>query len=246
MKKCVRCGTRFDDSVLRCPNCQLYLIKDTVGDMISGGTVRTSGRTSARDPDPPMQGSAPALNPSVSGSARLKRGRVEPVSGGDRTNAPSPGSKNSGSGFRPSGETASAPINAPADSGYSGRQRTRSRAPRRLLRRIMPALRYVLLAVLILISILFIELHWDVVYGVIQCCIIGGIVGGILLTWLSAVGHHYSIEATIVGIIGGMVVSCILTYNLFDVASGLGALLTALAPCIIIVVGILYLIRSLW
>lgn len=106
-------------------------------------------------------------------------------------------------------------------------------------------LRYAIPTILILISILLIALHWDVVYGVIQCCIIGGIVGGILLTGLSVAGHHYSQEATIVGIIGGMVVSCILTYNLFDVTSGLGALLTALGPCIIIFVGVLYLIRSL-
>jgi len=109
----------------------------------------------------------------------------------------------------------------------------------------MPALRYALPAVLILASVQFIALNWDVVYGVIRCCIIGGIVGGCLLTGLSAVGHHYSLEATIVGIIGGMVLSCILTYNLFDVSSGLGALLYALGPCIIIVVGILIMIRSL-
>ena len=171
---------------------------------------------------------------------------MEPVTGGDVTDMSSPGLRGSGSGgYRPSGETARAPDDASVDAGRSGRRRTRSRDLRRLLRRIMPALRYAIPAALILISILFIVLHWNVVYGVIQCCIIGGIVGGILLTWLSAAGHHYSLEATIVGIIGGMVVSCILTYNLFDAASGLGALLIALGPCIITVVGILYLIRSL-
>lgn len=246
MKKCVRCGTRFDDSALKCPDCQLYLIKDTVGDMTFGDdTARTSRRTSVHDPDPSMRGSSSASSPPAHGGARPRRSRVEPVTGGVVTDTSSPRSRGRGSGFRPSGETTRTPDDASADSGRFGWRRTRSRDLHRLLRRIMPALRYAIPAALILISILFIVLHWDVVYGVIHCCIIGGIVGGILLTWLSAAGHHYSLEATIVGIIGGMVVSCILTYNLFDAASGLGALLTALGPCIITVVGILYLIRSL-
>lgn len=64
MKKCVRCGTRFEDSVLKCPDCQLYLIKDTVGDMTFGDDIaRTGRRTSVHDPDPSMRGNMSASPP---------------------------------------------------------------------------------------------------------------------------------------------------------------------------------------
>ena len=248
MKKCVKCGRRFDDSALKCPDCQLYLIKDTVSDMTSGvGSAQTGKRTSARDTAPPTQ--ERAFTASGSGSARPKRGRVEPINGEGGTTVSSPftdsrnGSRNPGSGFRPSRETAGAPANPFAASGRSGMRRTRSRNLLRALRHVVSALRYALPMLLMLASVLFIALNWDVVYGVIQCCIIGGIVGGCLLTGLSAVGHHFSPEATIVGIIGGMVLSCILTYNLFDVTSELGALLYALSPCIIVVACIHFMIR---
>ena len=235
MKKCVRCGSRFEDSVLKCPNCQLYLIKDTVGD-----TMQTGKDTFAHTSKASIQGTPP-----ISSDNRRKRGRVEPVVGSGIPDAPPPISVNSGGGFRPSKETAKAPLDVPTDTGQSRLRNHRSLTVHRLLRPVFSALRYVFPVALILASILFIALNWDIVYEVIQCCLIGAIVGGILLTWISTVGHHYSIEAVIMGMIGGMVLACILTYNLFGVASQLGALLTALGPSIIMVIGILLLIRSL-
>lgn len=235
MKKCVRCGTRYADSVLKCPVCQLYLIKDTVGD-----TFQTGRDTPARTSKPAMQG-----NSSASSDARPKRGRVEPVIGSVTPDAPPPESVNPSGGFRPSGETAKAPIGVPTDSSRSKLWNSRSRYFRRFLRPVLSVFRYVFPVALILASIIFIALNWNIVYEVIQCCLIGAIVGGILLTWISVAGHHYSTEAVIMGMIGGMILACILTYNLFGVASQLGALLTALGPSIIMVLGILLLIRSL-
>lgn len=235
MKKCVRCGIRFDDSVLKCPDCQLYLIQDTLGDILLTGRD-----TPVSPPKPSIRGHA-----SASGVTRPRRGRVEPVNGSGIPDAPPPESVNPSGGFRPSRETARTPVDVPADSGRAGVRNSQSRNLRRFLRPVLSALQYAFPVALILASILFIALNWDTVYEVIQCCLIGAIVGGILMTWVSMAGHHYSTEATVMGMIGGMVLACILTYNLFGVASQLGALLTALGPSIIMVVGILLLIRSL-
>lgn len=249
MKKCVKCGARYEDTVVKCPECQLYLIKDTVSDMQSdSGAARARTGRSVRNPDSLVRGRSSVPRQSQAGNGpsvnRPKRGRVEPVGGIGETDASLSGSGNTRGGFRLSGETAQAPASNPTTSNHTSRRRNRGRDLRRILRRGMPALRYIVPAALILTSILFITLHWNVIYRVIQCCVIGGIVGGILLTWLSAIGHHYSPEATLVGVIGGMLLACILNYDLFGVASKLGELIVALGPCIIIIAGIIYLIRS--
>lgn len=33
MKKCVKCGTKYDDSEVICPKCNMYLIKDVISDL---------------------------------------------------------------------------------------------------------------------------------------------------------------------------------------------------------------------
>ena len=33
MKKCVKCGTKYDDSEVICPKCNMYLITDVLSDL---------------------------------------------------------------------------------------------------------------------------------------------------------------------------------------------------------------------
>lgn len=239
MKKCVKCKRKYDDSVLKCPKCDRYLLKDTIADTRMGDTAQSAQRGSAHDPNGASRGNAFASRSSAFDNPSSKRRRVEPVDRYEETDTSSPQLRDSGEGFRPSTE----PVWTASGSFEQRKPKGRTRS--KLLRRIILVLRYTLPAALILVSILFIVLHWNIIYDLIQHCIIGGMLGGVLLTFLSIRGHRYSIEATIVGIIGGMATSCILAYNLFNVTSELGALFYALGPCLIIIAGIFYLFRSL-
>ena len=48
------------------------------------------------------------------------------------------------------------------------------------------------------------------------------------------------------GVIGGMVIGCLLKYNVFGTATGLLSLINGVGPCIIIIIGIYIAIRGMF
>ena len=51
MKKCVKCGTKYDDSEVICPKCNMYLIKDVISDLSEEPLNRFTKNTSFSSDD---------------------------------------------------------------------------------------------------------------------------------------------------------------------------------------------------
>jgi len=229
MKKCVKCDRKYDDSVLICNDCGLYLIAEVVSDL-GDDSQRSNSSTNAgrRRHVVPIEEPTPAPRTST------------------RQNNTSPRT----SGFEASSETAEAPSHSnnttsvhSSRCGSSGFRRN----SRNFIRRYYPIIRVVIPIVLLVFALIWIAANREAVSEFLQCCLISGMVGGALLTFLSArYGHHFNIDVVTGGVIGGMVVGCILKYNILGTATGLLELVNGIGPCIIIIIGIYIAIRGMF
>lgn len=230
MKKCVKCDRKYNDSVLICDDCGLYLIADVVSDL----------------------GESPPHH-DVQRNTGVRRRRVVPVEDPtteQRTSTRSNNTKPFSSGFEPSSETAD-PTNHSSNSGnapstYRSGAGFR-RAIRNFIRRYYPIIRIVIPIILLIIAVVWIAANQAIVSDFLHCCIISGIVGGALLTFLSVrFGHHFNIDVVTVGVIGGMIIGCLLKYNVFGTATDLLSLINGVGPCIIVIIGIYIAIRGMF
>lgn len=230
MKKCVKCDRKYNDSVLICDDCGLYLIADVVSDL---------------DESPPHH--------DLHRNTKGKRRRVVPVEEPTTTQRTSTRSNNSeplSSGFEASAETAD-PSNHNRNSGaapssYRSGVRFR-RAIRNFIRRYYPIIRIVIPIILLIIAVIWIAANQAIVSNFLRCCIISGIVGGALLSFLSVrFGHHFNIDVVTFGVIGGMIIGCLLKYNVFGTSTGLLSLVNGVGPCIVVIIGIYIAIRGMF
>lgn len=224
MKKCVKCNREFDDSFFVCEDCGLPLTENTVSDLID--------------------------NSSRPGSVR-RRNRVVPIDESDISDDSvfdTSFSKQT-RGFEPSDEVMDLNSN---DDVFPVRYGNRNNSileynTRHHIRRAYYVVRIIVPVLLLVVAIIWMAVNWAVVSDFIQCCLISGIVGGGLLTFLSIrYGHHFSIDAVTVGVIGGMIVGCILKYNIFESADKLSDLFIGMGPCVIIIIGIYIAVRSIF
>ena len=230
MKKCVKCDRKYNDSVLICDDCGLYLIADVVSDLGDSSPHHDTHRK-------------------TEGRRRRIVPVEEPVTT-QRTSTRSNNTKPLASGFEASSETAE-PKNNYSNSGADSSSHRSGvgcrRAIRIFIRRYYPIIRMVIPIVLLIIAVVWIAANQAIVVDFLNCCIISGIVGGALLTFLSArFGHHFNIDAVTVGVIGGMIIGCLLKYNVFGTATGLLSLINGVGPCIIVIIGIYIAIRGMF
>lgn len=229
MKKCVKCNRKFEDSNLVCKYCGLYLIADVVSDLSDHSTQEAKQSKSSG-----------------------RRNRVVPIDEPNTTNVTVCESSFSphNTGFEPSEETVDS--DSIQNRGVSNRQHNRSntgsgRNIRRFFRRYYPVFRIVIPILLLVVAIILIATNWLVVSDFLQCCLISGIIGGGLLTFLSVrFGHHFNIDVVTIGVIGGIIVGCVIKYNLFGTATGLSDLFVGMGPCIIIIIGIYVAVRGVF
>ena len=230
MKKCVKCDRKYDDSVLICEDCGLYLIADVVSDLGESSPHHNSHRnTEGR-----RQRVVPVDEPAPTSRVETRLNNSRPIS----------------SGFEASSESAEASnLNSNNTSSQISHQNGAGfrRAIRNFIRRYYPIIRIVIPIILLVIALIWIAANWTIVSAFLRCCIISGIVGGVLLTYLSVrFGHHFNVDVVTVGVIGGMVVGCLLKYNVLGTATGLSDLVNGIGPCIIIIIGIYIAIRGMF
>lgn len=89
--------------------------------------------------------------------------------------------------------------------------------------------------------------YWEVISQFLGCCLVGAIIGGITLTYLSVrFGGTFSPGAMTSGAVAGMILACVLRYNILDVGTEIIVLFEALGPLIIILLAIGMILRSLF
>ncbi len=230
MKKCVKCDRKYDDSVLICDDCGLYLIADVVSDLGES----TTHRNPHRNTEGRRRRVVPIEEPAPTHRASTRSSDTKPLSSGFEASSETaePSNHNSNSG--------SAPASYRSSVGFR-------RAIRNFIRRYYPIIRIVIPIILLVIALIWIAANWTIVSAFLRCCIISGIVGGVLLTYLSVrFGHHFNVDVVTVGVIGGMIVGCLLKYNVLGTATGLSELVNGIGPCIIIIIGIYLAIRGMF
>jgi len=230
MKKCVKCDRKYDDSVLICDDCGLYLIADVVSDLGESPPQHDTHRnTQGR-----RRRVVPVEEPTTAQRASTRSSNTKPISSGfeasSETTEPSNHNSNNGS------------YQNPHRNGVGFRCTIRN-----FIRRYYPIIRVVIPIILLVIAIIWIVANREIVGEFLQCCIISGIVGGGLLTFLSVrFGHHFNLDVVTVGVIGGMVIGCLLKYNILGTATGLSELINGIGPCIIMIIGIYIAIRGMF
>lgn len=236
MKKCVKCNRKYDDSVLVCEDCGLYLIADVVSDLAdidksinlqNNSNIQNNSTVRRRNRVVPIDDTI------------IQRDSVQHIDTSQRVGS-----------FEPSEETANThDMNDDISRESRGIRRNlgvRHRI-RRLIRRYYPITRIIIPVVFFVIAVIWIALNWAIVRDFLQCCIISGLIGGALLTFFSVrYGHHFNIDVVTAGIIGGMIIGCILNYNLLGTTTELSNLFMGLGPCLIIIFGIYLAIRGIF
>ena len=226
MKKCVKCNKKYDDSVLICDSCGLYLIEDVVSDLGNDPKTFSSSVNSNNRRRRVVPIEEP--EPSTYGSSRRQH----------NTNPRQ-------SGFEPSSETVEVP-NTSSGTASSHRRRRRNSSFVGFIRRYYPIIRIAVPIVLFIIALIWIIANWEIVSEFLQCCIISGLVGAGLLTFLSVrFGHHFNVDIMTGGAIAGIIIGCLLKYNILGTATGLYGLFMGIGPCIIMIIGIYIMFRGI-
>lgn len=183
---------------------------------------------------------------------RRNRGRMHPADddswgdgwGGFAPSEENPGDK-FGSGFRASEEEGSFwRDEESAETEERNPFRNRSRRQGRWMRRFGPLLPKVLLALLALALVVVFIVNWPVIRLFLQSMLLGAILGAALFAVLSLRGFHFGLDVIAGGAIFGMIVCCVLRYNILGVSTELGEVISALGPCLIILFGIYQCIKS--
>ena len=257
MKKCVKCGTKYDDSEVICPKCNMYLITDVLSDLSeesfnkkgfarnesffadTNSNFEEAASSRRRNPIHPID-----ENVTENDSTNFFTSAESTFSGTDTTASESASSKRRTphSSFQPSEESDDYEEES-VQPAY--RRRIRRRRFRQIMRRLLSWLRILVPVLMIVIAASLIIRNWVTVKEFLEACLVGGIIGSILLTFLSIrFGTHFNAEITITGAISGAIIGCIIRYNLLGSAADLSALLDALMPCIICCVGLYIIVRG--
>lgn len=252
MKKCIKCNKKFADSVLVCDVCGRYLIADVVSDLNENSNAAQNAPSEARASrvayDEP---SATRANRVAYDETPVTRASRVTYDEPDSTPAAVPvpqfdsydtDSAGSAGGFRPSTETVG------ADDGAWRRRPNRGTNYGRPnpIRRFLPVLRVIVPIALLIGGIVMMAANWDVVSEFLRFCLISGMIGGGLMIFIGLRSFHFNADMILIGVLGGIIVGCILRYNILGAATGLGAMISGIMPCIIMVVGIYIMIRGLF
>ena len=220
MKKCAACQTTYSDDTMRCPECGLFLIPDLVSDL--DNKHATSRRTFTRR----TEGHA------ASEPTQERRGRPS-------------------STLKPGERISSTNSVTSQPSGRNRRVRTeRHGVPHqrggliRLLIRLRPYLRYIVPSIFIIIATIVIVIKWAAIKPVLTCIGVGAVIGGGIAIYLTR--RHFNPDAVTAGAVIGAILACVFQYNILDIGTELGALLYALGPVCIMLLGIGYMLRSIW
>lgn len=184
---------------------------------------------------------------------RRNRGRMHPAdddSWGDGWGGFAPSEENigdeSGCGFWTSKEESSWRDEESAESEERNPFRNRSRGRGRWVRRFGPLLPGVLLGLLALALVVVFIVNWQVIRLFLQSMLLGAILGAVLFAVLSLRGVHFGIDVIAGGAIFGMIVCCVLRYNILGVNTEIGEVISALGPCLILLFGIYQCIKSIF
>lgn len=220
MKKCAACQTTYSDDIMRCPECGLFLISDLVSDFNNHPTSRRKTFTRRNDGNTTSE---PIQRPGVKTSSTLKPGERVVSSNPDTSQQ-----FGRNSGVRTGGS------NSPHPRGGCIR----------FLIRAIPYLRYIIPCVLIIIALVVIIINWATIKPVLTCIGVGAIIGGVIAIYLT--GRHFNPDAVTAGAVIGAILACVFQYNILDIGTELGALIYALGPVCIMLLGIGYMLRSIW
>lgn len=114
----------------------------------------------------------------------------------------------------------------------------------RWMRRFGPLLPGVLLGLLALALVVVFILNWPVIRLFLQSMLMGAILGAALFAVLSLRGFHFGLDVIAGGAIFGMIVCCVLRYNILGVNTEIGEIISAFGPCLILLFGIYLCIKS--
>lgn len=215
MKKCVKCGTKYDDSEVICPKCNRYLITDVLSDLSEKsfnkkGFVRNESffadtnsnfekATSSRRKNPihPVD-----ENVTEDNSTRFFTSAESTFSGTDTAASESDSSRRRRNRVHPVEEASnSEPVKRTSSSLFQPseesdnyeeesvqpvyRRRIRRRRFRQIMRRLLSWLRILVPVLMIVIAASLIIRNWVTVKEFLEACLVGGIIGSVLLTFLS-------------------------------------------------------------
>lgn len=221
MKKCAACQTTYSDDTMRCPECGLFLIPDLVSDLDntrSSSNRRTFTRRTGSDTTSSQTQQTRARTPSA-----LKLGeRLGPTN--SDTNQPS----------RRNRDVRSGGGHVPHRRGWLIRT----------LIRLRPYLRYIIPSILVLLALITIITNWTVIKPVLTCIGVGAVIGGGIAIYLTR--RHFNPDAVTAGAVIGAILACVFQYNILNIGTEIGALLYALGPACIMLLGIGYMLRSIW
>lgn len=185
---------------------------------------------------------------------RRNRGKMHPTdddSWGDSWDGFAPCEENPGgefgSGFQASEEESFSwrdEENAETEDRNSFRNQPQRRG--RWIRRFGPLLPSVLLGLLALALVVVFIVNWPVIRLFLQSMLLGAILGAALFAVLSLRGFHFGLDVIVGGAIFGMIVCCVLRYNILGVSTEIGEVISALGPCLIILFGIYQCIKSVF
>lgn len=236
MKKCVKCGRKYEDSTLICSVCDLYLIKDIAGETGSSNK-ETSYEREIYTPVKEEQETHTQIRKSG------RRNRVVQVE--ENEDAAESVVR------RPAGQTVFKSSDedeiAPVYNEDTTKTPSRRRRSNRWIRNVLPIFRIAFPVLLIMIAVILIALNWNTIREFLRACIVGGIIGGCLLTFLSLrFGRFFNPDVVTVGLLGGAVLGCIFKYNLLGTTVELSELIDAMMPCVITCAGIWLMLRSVF
>lgn len=237
MKKCVKCGRNYDDSLLVCEICDLYLIKDVAYE------TKNSNNESYGENNFESSHIKNEASQTTNRRSGGRRSRVVSVDEGENVNSNSSNNPDRRTVFSDSDEDSIEPIYT----GESRRTARRQRKPHRFGRRLLPVMRIAVPIILIIVAAIFIIMNWVTIREFLRACIIGALVGGTIIIFLSLrSGRYFNPNALLVGALGGAVVGCILKYNFLGTTVELTELIYALMPCVIECAGIWLILRSIF
>lgn len=234
VKKCVKCGRRYEDSVLICNVCDLYLIKDVATEAKNENNRSSEGRFNDYHKGDDL--------PESMHSNNRRRKRVVTADEDEEVNTTASTNSTKRTTFVSSDEDDIEPVYREE----SERTTRRRRRTHRIGRRILPWIRIILPIVFIIVAAILIIINWDTIRELLRACIVGALVGGTILTFLSLRSRNFNPDVVTIGAIGGTVVGCILKYNILGTTVELSALINALMPCVIELAGIWLILRAIF
>ena len=215
MKKCVKCGTKYDDSEVICPKCNMYLITDVLSDLSEEsfnkkGFARNESFFADTNSNFEKAASSRRRNPIHSvdesvtedDSTSFFTGAESTFSGTDTAPYESDSSRRRRNRVHPVEEASnSEPVKRTSSFSFQPseesddyeeesvqpvyRRRIRRRRLRQIMRRLLSWLRILVPVLMIVIAASLIIRNWVTVKEFLEACLVGGIIGSVLLTFLS-------------------------------------------------------------